>query len=373
MNKKLLLPLGLVAFLGIAATTYTITQLTANTSPGDGTILEVYDPSASPKSGKYLLTNLTTKAQMSTATNSSQTSAAALVNDTAYDATTWNGDTTHAASKNAVRDKIEAIVAGGGLGSGDIDTSSELRGIVTDESGTGALIFAGGDVGAATGTTPAANDNDTSVATTAYVQTELADFLPLSGGTISGDLTVSGSMTIGTLITDDLQLTSLTETNKLLGLGINTNAMVATAAMVTNTLGMNLQGQLDLKANAAATALTGVGTVAGNLGALLSVGDTTFVDMVKASQTNSVTGALTFAHATNGVDGVDYTHVRWIFVPSGGPHTLTIPSGWRTNVYSAVPPALTNACITKMILNCGGPTGSAALQTNVYVSFEYFK
>jgi hypothetical protein len=61
MNKKLLLPLGLVAFLGIAATTYTITQLTANTSPGDGTILEVYDPSASPKSGKYLLTNLMTR------------------------------------------------------------------------------------------------------------------------------------------------------------------------------------------------------------------------------------------------------------------------------------------------------------------------
>jgi hypothetical protein len=32
-----------------------------------------------------------------------------LVDDTAYDATTWNGDTTHAPSKNAVRDKIEAM------------------------------------------------------------------------------------------------------------------------------------------------------------------------------------------------------------------------------------------------------------------------
>lgn len=66
--------------------------------------------------------------------------------------------------------------AGGALSSGDIDTSAEIRAIVTDESGTGALLFAGGDVGAATATTPSANDNDTSVATTAYVQTELTAY-----------------------------------------------------------------------------------------------------------------------------------------------------------------------------------------------------
>lgn len=35
------------------------------------------------------------------------------VDDTAYDATTWNGDTTHAPSKNAVRDKIESLSSGG--------------------------------------------------------------------------------------------------------------------------------------------------------------------------------------------------------------------------------------------------------------------
>lgn len=37
----------------------------------------------------------------------------AVVDDTAYDATTWNGDTTHAPSKNAVRDKIEAMGSAG--------------------------------------------------------------------------------------------------------------------------------------------------------------------------------------------------------------------------------------------------------------------
>jgi hypothetical protein len=34
-----------------------------------------------------------------------------VVDDTAYNATTWNGDTTHAPSKNAVRDKIETMGA----------------------------------------------------------------------------------------------------------------------------------------------------------------------------------------------------------------------------------------------------------------------
>ena len=35
-----------------------------------------------------------------------------LVSDTAYDPTTWDADTTHAPSKNAVRDKIESLSAG---------------------------------------------------------------------------------------------------------------------------------------------------------------------------------------------------------------------------------------------------------------------
>lgn len=55
-------------------------------------------------------------------------------------------------------------------------SSAELRGLLSDESGTGAALFANGDIGAATATTPSANDNDTSVATTAYVQTELTAY-----------------------------------------------------------------------------------------------------------------------------------------------------------------------------------------------------
>lgn len=80
--------------------------------------------------------------------------------------------------KSALQELETAVesLSGGGLTSAQIDTSSELRGIVTDESGTGALLFAGGDIGAGAATTPSANDNDTSIATTAYVQTELTAY-----------------------------------------------------------------------------------------------------------------------------------------------------------------------------------------------------
>lgn len=55
-------------------------------------------------------------------------------------------------------------------------TSADLRSVLSDESGTGAALFAGGDIGAGLATTPSANDNDTSIATTAYVQSELSAY-----------------------------------------------------------------------------------------------------------------------------------------------------------------------------------------------------
>jgi hypothetical protein len=55
-------------------------------------------------------------------------------------------------------------------------TSAQLRGVLSDESGTGVFVTQGGDVGAATATTPSADDNDSSVANTSYVQTELAAY-----------------------------------------------------------------------------------------------------------------------------------------------------------------------------------------------------
>lgn len=48
---------------------------------------------------------------------------AAVVSDTAYDATTWNGVTDVAPSKNAVRDKFEALLARTTVTSSDASTS----------------------------------------------------------------------------------------------------------------------------------------------------------------------------------------------------------------------------------------------------------
>tara|TARA_R110000868_G_scaffold13848_5_gene64392 strand:+ start:1083 stop:4121 length:3039 start_codon:yes stop_codon:yes gene_type:complete len=74
-------------------------------------------------------------------------------------------------------------------------TSAQMRTALSDETGTGAAVFAGGNIGAATATTPAADDNDTSVATTAYVQGEIAG---LSGGPSTGSfgVTVDGGGTV---------------------------------------------------------------------------------------------------------------------------------------------------------------------------------
>jgi hypothetical protein len=115
--------------------------------------------------------------------------------------------------------KADATGAGGTLTSGDIDTSSELRGIVTDESGTGALLFAGGDIGGGTATTPSANDNDTSIATTAYVQSELSayasDTVTLTNKSVTAvevDGSAAGTLTAaqvsGTIITNRGQAAS---------------------------------------------------------------------------------------------------------------------------------------------------------------------
>lgn len=64
----------------------------------------------------------------------------------------------------------------------EIDASSELRALLDDESGTGAALFADGNIGAGTATTPSAADDDTSIATTAFVQDEV-------DGTLTGSHT----------------------------------------------------------------------------------------------------------------------------------------------------------------------------------------
>jgi len=114
-------------------------------------------------------------------------------------------------------------------------------------------------------------------------------------------------------------------------------------------------------------------TITGNAGATLASGDTNVVDLNFASRTTVVTNAITFAHATNGVALVHKSQVRWFTAGGAGPYALVVPATWRTNMLSAVPAAITNGVITKMIVESFGACASAATQTNCAVSFEYYK
>lgn len=109
--------------------------------------------------------------------------------------------------------------------------------------------------------------------------------------------------------------------------------------------------------------------ITNTIGAILSAGDTTFVDMLKASQTNLLTGDQTWAHATNGLDLVEFTHVRTLYA-AGGNRTQNLPAGWHNASGAAI--TVTNNTIVKIYVTSMGSTASAALQTNVLSRAEYF-
>jgi hypothetical protein len=70
----------------------------------------------------------------------------------------------------------------------------------------GAPLNSPGFVGSPTAPTPAAGDNDTSIATTAFVNHAVATngiYLPLAGGTIGGNLTVNGAFRSGDMFIKD--------------------------------------------------------------------------------------------------------------------------------------------------------------------------
>lgn len=114
-------------------------------------------------------------------------------------------------------------------------------------------------------------------------------------------------------------------------------------------------------------------TVTNNFSVFVTAGvATNVIDMSLASSTNILNGSLTMVHATNGVSSFERTHVRW-FWAGGSDRAFAIPSTWKTNVYSAVPANITNGTITKMYVTTIGDTSSSANQTNVFVSFEFYK
>lgn len=76
-------------------------------------------------------------------------------------------------------------------GYGIAENSAGLAGAISDETGTGVVVLATSPAlaGDPTAPTPAGADNDTSLATTAYVQTELTAKAPLASPALTGDPT----------------------------------------------------------------------------------------------------------------------------------------------------------------------------------------
>jgi len=282
------------------------------------------------------------------------------------------------------------LATGGYVSAGGTNITGKLTSLDTLKASLSGPTFTGD----AKSATPTPGDNDTSIATTAFVVTALGGATGSSNITDNAYVAETRNMTIKTnLLAPNLILTGTgTSIVALASLNIATN-VTALRGVYSNSLNQPsatgsrfamYDSEKNLTNDIAATgtgapvradspALTGQATVAGNIGALLSVGSTTYVDMNVAAATNSVTGTFTILYATNGADLVYKAVTRWFFNGSGSAQTLAIPANWRTNVLSAVPPALTNGTITKMIVESGGPTYSEALQTNCYVFFSYFK
>lgn len=130
---------------------------------------------------------------------------------------------------------VMTVTQDGGVSHLASSTSADLRGVLSDESGTGAAIFAGGNIGVGSATTPAANDNTTLIATTAYVQTELgayaADTKTLTNTTIDPEATGNA---VGFLATPDFPAAGCSNTTASSFWDLPTTTP-AVAACVTGT------------------------------------------------------------------------------------------------------------------------------------------
>ncbi len=155
------------------------------------------------------------------------------------------------------------------------------------------------------------------------------------------------------------------ETNTYISInGTNVALINPTDNVIPRRTGTNTFGDSSLTDNGVIT------TTAGNIGALLSVGDTTFVDVQRASQTNEMSGAMTFAHATNGINLVEFTHVRTFYNPSGANRTVTLPALWHNVTGTSF--VVTNNTVVELYVKSKGSTATSATQTNVYSNVQYF-
>jgi hypothetical protein len=134
-------------------------------------------------------------------------------------------------------------------------TSANLRAAISDESGTGAIVFAGGDIGAATATTASPGNSSTLVATTAFVQ-----------NAVSGTGTRKYTATNASITPSSGTATwSIPATTHLLG---NTPAIMIQMYEVSS--GMQVDADFKVDQTAGSSAPTGDVTITWNASATVS-------------------------------------------------------------------------------------------------------
>ena len=135
----------------------------------------------------------------------------AWVDGGVYNSTAFVTDTTlteagKAADAKAVGDALAlkadlagATFTGNVVVNADFSTTGDIS--ADDVTANGNLSVVGNAKlnGTSTAVTPAEADNSTNIATTAYVQGELTNYLPLSGGRITGDVNITGDLSVSGL------------------------------------------------------------------------------------------------------------------------------------------------------------------------------
>ena len=158
---------------------------------------------------------------------------------------------TDAATKGYVDSEVSAVIDSA---PGALDTLNELAAALGDDANfsttvTNSLalkapLASPALTGTPTAPTAAADTNTTQIATTAYVQTEVADYLPLAGGTLTGDVALgANSITTSSNPTLDTELARKAYVDTMLPLSggtmtgditLGANAITSTATPATD-------------------------------------------------------------------------------------------------------------------------------------------
>ena len=229
-----------------------------------------------------------------------------------------------AATKTYVDTEITNLI---GAAPDQLNTLNEIAAAINDDHNvyttltnsiaTKAPLASPALTGTPTAPTAAADTNTTQIATTAYVQTEVADYLPLAGGTLTGDVALgANSITTSANPTLDTELARKAYVDTMLPLsgGTMTGDITLGANVITSTATPATDDELTRK-----------GYVDGILGSATSAATSATAAATSASEaatsaTNAATSATNAAtSATNAEAAYDDFDDRYLGAKSTAP------------------------------------------------------